>query len=210
MTFAPRIPPLPLSDAAGVAAALRSRGGRLTQPRRQVLEALFAADGPVSAEYLAKGLGGTTTPVELTSVYRALENLEQLGVVRHTHFGHGPGLYALARSREREYLVCEQCDRVTAVDSALLDPIREQLRVSFGYRARFSHFPIVGLCDTCAQQHRAEEEQLGQSEDERSEQSEGKPSEQNEPAQPDEHTQQLHSHGHRAHSHARRTRSHEH
>ena len=32
---------------------------------------------------------------DLASVYRNLEHLEELGVVRHVHFGHGPGLYAL-------------------------------------------------------------------------------------------------------------------
>ncbi len=150
MTFAPRTPLLPVADVAAAAAALRRRGGRLSQPRRQVLEGLFAAEGPVSAEHLARGLGGRTTPVELTSVYRALEHLEELGLVRHVHLGHGPGLYALAGVREREYLACERCDRVTGVDAALLDPIREQIYDTFGYRAHFSHFPIVGLCASCA------------------------------------------------------------
>jgi len=150
MTHAPHTPPLPVSDVAAAAAALRARGGRLSQPRRQVLEALFAADGPVSAEQLAQGLDGRTTPVELTSVYRSLEYLEELGLLRHVHLGHGPGLYALAGAREREYLACERCDRVTAVEAAALDPIRAQIRDAFGYEARFSHFPIVGLCASCA------------------------------------------------------------
>jgi Fe2+ or Zn2+ uptake regulation protein len=151
MTFAPRTPPSPVSDMAAAAAALRRQGSRLSQPRRQVLEALFAAEEPVSAEQLAGGLQGRTTPVELTSVYRALEYLEELGVLRHMHLGHGPGLYALvASSSEREYLVCERCAKVTAVDAARLDAIREQIHASFGYRASFSHFPIVGLCDSCA------------------------------------------------------------
>jgi Fur family ferric uptake transcriptional regulator len=150
MTHAPHTQPLPVADVAGAAAALRRRGGRLSQPRRQVLEALFAADGPVSAEQLAQGLGGRTTPVELTSVYRALEYLEELGLIRHVHLGHGPGLYALAGAHEREYLVCERCERVTAVEASSLDAIRAQIRDAFGYEARFSHFPIVGLCASCA------------------------------------------------------------
>jgi Fur family transcriptional regulator, ferric uptake regulator len=174
MTFAPRIPPLPVADLDDAAVALRRRGGRLSQPRRQVLEALFAADGPVSAEYIAGGLGGATTPVELTSVYRALEHLEGLGVARHVHLGHGPGLYALARAEEREYLVCERCDRVTSVEAGRLDGVREQIREAFGYHARFSHFPIVGLCDACANAN------------------EGRAA---------AHGDHQHSHGHRVHAH---------
>lgn len=146
MTRAPHSPRLEFHDVEDVAAALRRRGGRLTAPRRMVLEALFAASGPVSAEQVATG----PVQLELTSVYRALETLEQLGVVRHVHLGHGPGLYSLIGEAEREYLVCERCDRVTAVPADELDPLRAQIERDFGYRARFSHFPIVGLCAECA------------------------------------------------------------
>jgi Fur family ferric uptake transcriptional regulator len=109
-----------------------------------VLEALFAADGPVSAERLADD------DLEVASVYRNLERLQRLGAVRHVHFGHGPGLYVLARGREREYLVCDRCGGVTALDPAKLDPFRDQLLHAFGHHARFSHFAIHGHCADCA------------------------------------------------------------
>jgi Fur family ferric uptake transcriptional regulator len=86
----------------------------------------------------------------LVFVYRNLERLEQLGVVSHVHLGHGPGLYALARDGDREYLVYEQCGRATAVDTAELDPVRETVRRTFGYDVRFSHFPLHGHCPDCA------------------------------------------------------------
>jgi Fur family ferric uptake transcriptional regulator len=150
MTLAPRRTRLSFSDLEDVAAAIRVGGGRLSSSRRLVLSALFAADGPVSAEYIAAGLGGQLTVSDLSSVYRNLEHLEELGVVRHVHVGHGPGLYALENDSQREYLVCERCDRVDSVDAARLDPIRAAIHETFGYQARFSHFPIVGLCSTCA------------------------------------------------------------
>jgi Fur family transcriptional regulator, ferric uptake regulator len=155
VTHAPRSPRLEFGDLEDVARALRAAGGRFSMPRRRVLEALFAAEGPVSAEYIAQGLGGRTATLEPASVYRALEYLEELGVVRHVHLGHGPGLYALTGEGEPEYLVCERCSRVVALDATALDPIRERIEREFGYRARFSHFPIVGVCAACA----GEEEQ---------------------------------------------------
>lgn len=132
-----------------IAAALRANGGRFSVTRRRVLEALFAADGAVSADHIARGLDGRTRRLDLTSVYRSLERLEELGVVRHVHIGHGPGLYALAGSGEREYLVCERCHEVTSVDAARLDSTRAEIRDATGYEACFSHFPIVGLCPGC-------------------------------------------------------------
>lgn len=129
---------------------LRARGHRISSSRRLVLEALFDADGPVSAERIAEGLGGKRTKAELTSVYRTLERLEELGVVRHVHIGHGPGLYALVGHGEHAYLSCESCHRIKAVDVEELDSVSVEIRERFGYDARFTHFAILGLCDECS------------------------------------------------------------
>jgi Fur family transcriptional regulator, ferric uptake regulator len=142
MTLAPEREPLEFETIDDVLAALRGAGHRVTMPAKAVLEALFAASGPLAAEQLAPEL-------EPASVYRNLERLQQLGVVTHVHAGHGPGRYALARARS-EYLVCERCGRITAVDPARLDAVRERVREEFGYEARFTHFPIHGLCADCA------------------------------------------------------------
>lgn len=150
MTSSPRVTPLRFQDLDDVAEAIRAAGGRLTATRRLVLAALFEAEGPVSAELLASRLAGRGPAFDLPSVYRNLERLEALGVVRHVHLGHGPGLYALVDDEEREYLCCERCRRVTSVPAADLDAIRDEIRERFGYDARFCHFPITGLCSECA------------------------------------------------------------
>lgn len=139
--------PLDFRTIDDVVEAVRREGGRLSVPRRLILEALFASGDPVSAETVSGRL-----QLELTSVYRNLEHLEALGVVRHVHLGHGPGLYALQGGGAREYLVCERCDRVTSVVPERLDPVRAAIRDAFGFEAGFSHFPILGLCADCQAQ----------------------------------------------------------
>jgi Fur family ferric uptake transcriptional regulator len=146
VTEAPQVPRQAFADMDAVLALLRERGHRVSAPLRVVLQALFAADGPVSAQHLAEAGG---LPMEMASVYRNLERLEALGVVQHVHLGHGPGLYMLVGQGEREFLTCERCHRVTAVPPEELDAVREQIRERFGYEARFAHFPIVGLCEEC-------------------------------------------------------------
>jgi len=143
MTHAPNRPPLAYRDIDDVARALREAGGRFSAARRRVLEALFAAEAPLPADAVAPGL-------DRASVYRALEYLGELGVVRHVHLGHSPGLYALTGGAEGEYLTCERCHRITALEAERLDEVRDLIEAEFGYRARFSHFPIVGLCADCA------------------------------------------------------------
>lgn len=145
MTDAPDSARLTFSDLAQAIDALRQRGLRLTTPRRLVLEELFAADAPVSAEWIA-----TTLRLDLTSVYRNLETLERHGLARHVHLGHGPGLYALVGRGEREFIACERCGSVLSLMPDELDPVRARIRELHGYEARFTHFAIVGLCPACA------------------------------------------------------------
>jgi len=128
---------------------VRDHGLRASAARRLVLQALHAADGPMSADQIAAGIGGRVPRSDLSSVYRNLETLEEVGLVSHVHLGHGPGLYALNLDREREWLTCERCGDFRAVDPARLDAVRAAIEAAFGYRASFTHFPVVGLCALC-------------------------------------------------------------
>jgi len=141
-------PPLRFEGKDEVFAALRAEGFRVSTPCRRVVEALFAADDPASAQRIAAA--AELPEADLSSVYRNLERLEKLGVVRHVHLGHGPSLYMLVGTGEREFLLCERCGRARSLDPAELDPVRDEIERRFGHRARFSHFPIVGLCAECA------------------------------------------------------------
>lgn len=192
--------PVKVEDLEGALGALRDSGHRVTAARRLVLEALFEAEGPASADHLARTIGGRNTPLDSASVHRNLAQLEELGLVRHVHIGHGPGLYALIGEAEREYIACERCGRVTSVETAKLDPVRRTIRRRFGYHARFSHFPILGLCRNCADQARTGTQAKGgdRMDDDGRDHSHDEP-----------HTH-THSHGDDEHEHAHTKHDHEH
>ncbi len=117
MTVAPDVPRLAAADPGEAIRRLaRSPGLRLSTARRLIIEALFAADGPVAAQQLAEELS-----IDESSVYRNLELLERQGLTRHVHLGHGPGLYALVGRDEGEYLYCERCGKVTLLGPEELD-----------------------------------------------------------------------------------------
>ena len=137
---------MPALDAA--VTVLRDRGLRVSSARRLVLEALYRSPGPIPAESIAGGLSGRLPRSDLASVYRNLDTLEQIGLVRRLHLGHGPALYGMA-TEPRDYLVCERCRSLTTVDPARLDGVRAAIRQAFGFRASFDQFPIVGMCLAC-------------------------------------------------------------
>jgi Fur family ferric uptake transcriptional regulator len=147
MTVAPDVPRLVVNDPAEAIRALRESGLRLSTARRLIIEALFAADGPVSAQHLARDLS-----LDESSVYRNLELLERQGLTRHVHLGHGPGLYALVGRDDGEYLYCEGCGKVTVVPPDQLQPVRDLIAQRFHHQTRFTHFAIVGVCEACHQQ----------------------------------------------------------
>src|SRR5215207_4850753 len=98
MTVPHNVPALRAPSLLSALGALRGRGMRVSTARRHVLEALYAAERPLTAEELA----GAVPNADLASVYRNLDVLEELGLVNHMHLGHGPGRYALARIRAVE------------------------------------------------------------------------------------------------------------
>lgn len=151
MTMPAHTPAAGVHDAAAAANALRARGLRLSSARRLLLQALFSADGPVTAEALAAGLDDRLPPSDLTSVYRNLETLEQLGLVRHRHLGHGAGLYEPTGTPARELVACERCGHLLAVAPERLDAVRDAVFEATGFHARFTHLPLVGLCGECAE-----------------------------------------------------------
>ncbi len=147
---APAVPASDLGEAVGV---LRESGLRVSAARRIVLQALFEAGGPVTADRIASGLDGRLPHSDVASVYRNLETLEEIGLVRHVHLGHGPGLYELTSGGAREHLLCDRCGAVLSVDPSRLDGVRALIRAETGFEANFTHFPIAGLCPECADAH---------------------------------------------------------
>ena len=149
MTVAAQGRPVVARDVVDAVALLRASGLRVTGARRLLLDALFAVERPVGAEEIAGGLEGALPSSDLASVYRNLETLEHVGLVRHVHFGHAAGLYELMRGQRHEYALCERCEKTSAVPASELDGARAVIEHVLGIEPRFTHFPIVGLCRNC-------------------------------------------------------------
>jgi Fur family transcriptional regulator, ferric uptake regulator len=142
VTIAPSPPALAAPSVTAAVVGLRTRGMRVSSTRRKLLETLFGASRPQPAEELAGGL-------DIASVYRNLEALEAVGLVRHIHVGHGPRLYELARRRASGYAACERCGRCAPLTPGQLASIRDAVLAATGFDGDFSHFPIVGTCPEC-------------------------------------------------------------
>jgi Fur family transcriptional regulator, ferric uptake regulator len=135
--------------AESILDSLRNAGERVTKARRAVVTALVDASGHATAEALQARVQAEHPEVHMATIYRNLETLERLGVVEHTHLGHGPAVYHLA-DELHQHLVCEVCGHVVEVPADLLHPVEEEVRSRYGFVMRPGHFAVVGRCASCA------------------------------------------------------------
>lgn len=131
-------------------ADLRARGYRLTPQRQLVLEAVGRL-GHATPEEIATTVRETARGVNISTVYRTLELLEELGLVTHTHLGHGPPTYHAATDDDHVHLVCRICGKVTETAPGLVDGVVQELQASVGFHADVGHLAIFGRCRDCAQ-----------------------------------------------------------
>lgn len=130
--------------------ALKERGHRLTPQRQLILEAIEAAEGHVSAEAVHAKVAAQFPQVNISTVYRTLDLLQNLGLVTHTHFDDGIALYHLAEDSHHQHMICRRCGAESEIDVRELDPLDAYLRERYGFQADLAHFAIVGTCRDCA------------------------------------------------------------
>jgi Fur family ferric uptake transcriptional regulator len=87
--------------------------------------------------------------IDHTTVYRTLETLEQIGLLAHTHLGHGAASYRLAND-DHIHVVCHRCSAVVDAPAGLTDSLAHQLKVERGFVLDKSHFTVFGTCADCA------------------------------------------------------------
>jgi Fur family transcriptional regulator, ferric uptake regulator len=126
---------------------LHERGFRMTPQRQLVLDAVQQL-GHATPEQICASVQRQAPAVNITTVYRTLDLLERLGVVRHTHLGHGAPTYS-AREHEHVHLVCHRCGGVTEVPTDLLDDLAVRLRTDHGFRLDATHVALSGACADC-------------------------------------------------------------
>ncbi|MCU1656131.1 MAG: ferric uptake regulator, Fur family [Pseudonocardiales bacterium] len=130
-------------SAPDLATALRTRGLRMTAQREQVLDAVRRL-GHATPEQISDAVTG----VDVTTVYRNLELLEELGLVRHTHLGHGAPAYRPADD-DHVHLVCHACGNVIDAPPDLVDALAGRLADDRGFVLDRSHFTVFGRCRDC-------------------------------------------------------------
>jgi Fur family transcriptional regulator, ferric uptake regulator len=131
-----------------LATRLHSLGYRLTPQRQLVLEAVERLRHATPDEILAE-VQAHSRAVNVSTVYRTLEVLEELGLVRHTHLSDRAPTYHSVTDHEHFHLVCRNCRKVMSVDPGVVAPLAERLEAEHGFVLDIGHLAVFGRCVDC-------------------------------------------------------------
>src|ERR1700730_7324960 len=140
--------PSPSATVRGWDEQLRARGYRVTPQRQLVLEAVARLDHATPEEIGAQ-VQQTARGVNISTIYRTLELLEQIGMVTHTHLGHGAPTYHLATDADHVHLVCRDCGRITEMAPDAIRPLITALDERHGFETDVGHLTVFGRCADC-------------------------------------------------------------
>jgi Fur family ferric uptake transcriptional regulator len=136
---------------AGIPDQLRARGLRWTPQRRILVEVLSQADGHVTGAELVDRCRVIDPDTIPSTVYRTLDVLEELGVIRHSHGADGREEFHVLPAAEHGHLYCRRCGgqwELEGDDPAVVAALAA-FQTGRGFEIDVSHLTLIGRCASC-------------------------------------------------------------
>ncbi len=128
---------------------LQSKGYRLTPQRIMVLDALHSAKRHISTEEIFERLREKYPYANISTVYRTLELLKELGLAAEISIGDGIVRYHAKENSGHHHLVCTKCGKMLDLPEEELVPLENSLARNHGFKADMHHLAIFGICSGC-------------------------------------------------------------
>jgi Fur family ferric uptake transcriptional regulator len=132
---------------------LREHGFRLTPQREMVLSVLHDIEGFATADEIYERVSDMSSSLDISTVYRTLELLQDFHLVASVDPGDGQRRYELLGLHGQHFhLVCLSCGKIIGVEPEALEVCASRMRETYGFEIDLEHLSIPGLCETCADQ----------------------------------------------------------
>ncbi|HEY1409941.1 MAG TPA: Fur family transcriptional regulator [Promineifilum sp.] len=132
-----------------LASALEKRGYRLTAARAAILDALTDSGGHLTADDLTEMVRRRRTGIGRMTVYRTLDLLCDLGLLRPVYQGTGAAHYIILEDGHHHHLICSGCGRVIEFDQCALEMLHDDIDRRFRFRVDGHLLELYGQCDAC-------------------------------------------------------------
>ena len=128
---------------------LKEKGYRLTPQRLMVLDALHSVDSHISAEEIYAQVKAKYAYANISTVYRTLDLLKELGLVNEIDLDDGRVRYHLSEKGHHHHLVCSNCGKIIDLPESALLKLTETLARDYQFKADLKHLAVFGLCANC-------------------------------------------------------------
>ncbi len=129
---------------------LESKGLKITQQRREILNVLLKAEKHVTAEEIYRDLTKKDSSIGRATVFRTLRLLEDAGFADKIQFPDGKQAYEHKFSRpHHDHMICVECSDVIEFSNSTIEKIQNELSKKFHFRPLWHRHEIFGRCKKC-------------------------------------------------------------
>ncbi|MEW5951637.1 MAG: transcriptional repressor [Elusimicrobiota bacterium] len=149
----------------------KKEGGRLTGPRKIIIDFFHKEKGHFTAEEVFEKLKKSYPGMGIATVYRNLSVLSSLGILNRFDFGEGKTKYELSENHEgaknhHHHLICGICGKIKEYDDFMeeeknfFDKIEKILSVRHNFYIKEHSLYFKGICYDCQKTQRRKNENM--------------------------------------------------
>ena len=131
--------------------ALRDQGYRLTRQRMLILGIIRDRGQHISADEIFTEVRRQAPDINLATVYRTLQWLHGVGLLRKIDVGKDRLEYEYAGQHVHHHLICKECGATTEIDNYMIEDLQQHILDQYGFEADPAHLAIFGRCAQCRQ-----------------------------------------------------------
>ena len=141
-------------DRDTLATQLNQHGYKLTRQRKAVVEVMTLANTRLAAAEVFAKAQRECPDLGLTTVYRTLEILEQMGAIRRVHLEDGCEAFAPTSLEHGHYVICSRCQATIEFEGCDLTQLLQRVADQTGFAIEQHWLELVGLCPQCQKKNR--------------------------------------------------------
>jgi Fur family transcriptional regulator, ferric uptake regulator len=129
---------------------LRVAGYKITNARRAVLTAIHDSGDHLTSTELIERIESEDAAIGRASIFRTLELLTSLAIIRPTYVNRATPTYVLmSQEGHHSHIICTQCDQVIELDECHVDQMMHEIEAQHGIRLTGHLVEFYGICDNC-------------------------------------------------------------
>ena len=132
-----------------MAGQLSRKGYRITPQRIMILGSIENSNTHITAEEIYAQVIGKYPRVNISTVYRTLDLLKQLGLIYEIDLGEGKIGYHPEDKGHHHHLICRKCNAIIDINESALFSVKAVLLQAFDFDADLKHLALFGLCEKC-------------------------------------------------------------